>query len=100
MPKTLKGNSRELTRVLIVTLLLSPITAMAADKSAANVEELRKRLDTLLKEQWEYTLRTGPEFATILGDKRYNDRWSDRSEKAVADDLEESRKYLARLEAI
>jgi uncharacterized protein (DUF885 family) len=100
MPKTLKGNSRELTRVLIVTLLLSPITAMAADKSAANVEELRKRLDTLLKEQWEYTLRTGPEFATILGDKRYNDKVSDVSEKAVYADLEMTKKFLARFEGV
>ncbi len=67
---------------------------------AGNLDARRKQLDALIAEQWEYTLRTGPEYASILGDKRYNDRWSDRSEKAVADDLEESRKYLARLEAI
>ena len=100
MPKTSKGNSRELTRVFIVTLLLLPITAMAADKSAANVEERRKQLDTLLKEQWEYSLKTSPEFATILGDKRYNDKVSDVSEKAVYADLEMTKRFLARFEGV
>ena len=45
-------------------------------------------------------MRTSPEYASILGDKRYNDRWSDRSEKAIHDDLAQSQQYLARLEAI
>jgi uncharacterized protein (DUF885 family) len=66
----------------------------------SNVEACREQLKTIIADQWEYTLRTSPELASILGDKRYNDRWSDLSDKAVHDDLEESRRYLTKLEAV
>jgi len=35
----------------------------------------------LLHEQWEYTMRTSPLYASILGDKRYNDKVDDFSQK-------------------
>ena len=83
--------------VLAVLLLLLPAVAATP---AADLESRRKALNDLLAEQWEYNLRTSPEFATILGDKRYNDQLSDVSEKAVLDDLEMTRKFLARFQAI
>jgi uncharacterized protein (DUF885 family) len=100
MLRTTKRNNRELPQVLIGILLLLSMPAMAADKPSANVEERRKQLDGLLNEQWEYVLKTNPEFATILGDKRYNDKVSDVSEKAVHADLEMTQKFLARFEAV
>ena len=72
----------------------------AATSTGAGLEARRKGLDSLLAEQWEYTLRTNPEFASILGDKRFNDRFSESSEKAILADLEEAKKFLARFEAI
>jgi uncharacterized protein (DUF885 family) len=84
--------------LLIVTMLLP--AAAAAPPAAADLEARRKALNDLLAEQWEYNLKTSPEYATILGDKRYNDQLSDVSQKAVLDDLEMSRKFLARFEAI
>ena len=83
--------------VLAMLLLLLPAVAATP---AADLESRRKALNDLLAEQWEYNLRTSPEFATILGDKRYNDQLSDVSEKAVLDDLEMTRKFLARFQAI
>jgi uncharacterized protein (DUF885 family) len=100
MLRTTKRNNRELPKVLIGILLLLSIPAMAAEKLSANVEERRKQLDGLLNEQWEYVLKTNPEFATILGDKRYNDKVSDVSEKAVYADLEMTKKFLTRFEAV
>ena len=41
-----------------------------------------------------------PEFATTVGDKRYNDRLSDHSPEFFKSDLEQKRKFLARFEAI
>jgi uncharacterized protein (DUF885 family) len=64
------------------------------------VEARRADLNRLLAEEWEYTLRTQPELATQVGDDRYNDRLSDFSDKAIADDLEHTRQSLARFEAI
>ena len=82
---------------LLLLMLLAP--AMAAPP-AADLEARRKALNDLLAEQWEYSLKTSPEFASILGDKRYNDQLSDVSLKFVLADLEMTRKFLARFEAI
>ena len=64
------------------------------------VEARVKGLHELLSEQWEYTLRTSPEFASILGDKRYNDRLSDFSQAAIEKDIAQNRIFLARFEAV
>ena len=67
---------------------------------AQKLEARRTELNRLLAEEWEYTLRTQPELATRVGDNRYNDRLSDFSDKAIADDIEHSQQALARFEAI
>src|SRR5438045_8838676 len=86
--------------VLAVAAILFASSASSDELSAASLDERRKALADLLKEHWEYTLKTNPEFASILGDRRYNDQSSDVSEAAVKRDLAASRKLLARLEAI
>ena len=67
---------------------------------ADEVQAQREALDALLDEQWEYTMRTSPEWASMLGDKRYNDQVSDFSEEAIETRLAESREFLERFEAI
>src|SRR3954465_11656278 len=57
-------------------------------------------LHRLLSEQWEYTLRNNPEYASILGDRRYNDRLRDYSQQAVMRDLQQTRNFLRQFEAI
>jgi len=68
--------------------------------ASASVEARRQQLLSLFNEEWEYELRTNPEWATTLGDKRYNDRLSDNSAEFFQSDLEQTRKFLARFEAI
>ncbi len=65
-----------------------------------SLDARRQQLRDLVADQWEYTMRTNPEWASVLGDKRYNDRWTDRSEKAVHDDLVHSQHVVDALEAI
>ena len=97
---------KNLATALVLLVGLSPAPALAdpreaqSPSSAADLESRRKALDALIKEQWEYTLRTSPEFASILGDRRYNDRWSDGTEKAILADLDETKKFLSRFEAL
>jgi uncharacterized protein (DUF885 family) len=86
--------------VLASALLLSTGSAFGQELSAADLDRRRKALSDLLHEQWEYTLRTSPEFASILGDRRYSTEVSDASERAVRADLAETRKFLKRFEAI
>jgi uncharacterized protein (DUF885 family) len=75
----------------------SPMTNNAPPSSLA---DRRKQLSDLLAEHWEYTMRTNPEWASMLGDKRFNDKLSDFSEKAVYADLEEQKKFLQRFKSI
>jgi uncharacterized protein (DUF885 family) len=81
-------------------VLASLLTSGALAAPAPSLADRRKQLSALLAEQWEYNLRTNPEFASQLGDKRYNDQLTDFSEKAVYADLEQSRQVLARFKAI
>lgn len=71
-------------------------TARAADDLAAR----RAALESLLAEHWEYNLKTSPEFASILGDKRYNDRWSENSPAAIQDNLAKLAEFKQRFAAI
>ena len=82
-------------------LAMGTLTSSAtAANSPADLETRRKALADLLHERWEYSLRTSPIYASILGDKRYNDQIDDFSQKAIDDDLEQTRVFLARFEAI
>src|SRR6202050_524090 len=82
---------------LLMSLLCSTVFATP---SQSDVEARRKALNDLLAERWEYTLRTSPIYASFLGDKRWNDRLDDFSQKAIDDDLDQSKKFLVRFEAI
>jgi uncharacterized protein (DUF885 family) len=62
-----------MTLAIAATLTSSSVSAAPAADVATRV----KALNSLLAEQWEYQLKESPEFATILGDYRYNDRFSD-----------------------
>src|SRR5688500_12566203 len=86
--------------VVFSIMAVSAVSMNAQELSAADLDKRRKALNDLLHEQWEYTLRTSPEFASILGDRRYNDQVSDVSEKAAYADIAESKKFLKRFEAI
>jgi uncharacterized protein (DUF885 family) len=88
------------TSLVIVSLVLTLTVSLVAHAAEQTLDARRAELNRLLAEEWEYTLRTQPELATQVGDDRYNDRLSDFSDKAIADDLEHTRQSLARFEAI
>jgi uncharacterized protein (DUF885 family) len=87
------------TYILIILCIAAPLMAFAKADSA-NLESRRKALNALLAEQWEYTMQTSPEFATILGDKRFNDRLSDFSQAQIDRDLAMTKKFFDRFSAI
>ena len=77
-----------------------PAPAPPAAPKPSEADMHRQQLDELLTEHWEYALKRSPEMASTLGDKRYNDRWSDRSPEAIEADLAATKDFLARFEAI
>ena len=78
-------------------LQLAPQTKAPAPVS---LEDRRKALGDLFHEYWEDQLKHNPEFASSLGDKRYNDQTSDYSVQAVNDALAREQKFLLRLASI
>jgi uncharacterized protein (DUF885 family) len=74
-------------------LLLSTAVFLAAASA-------HETLAALLDENWQHQLRTNPEFATAIGDNRYNNRLSDISPAAIARELDYNRHLLTALEQI
>ena len=73
-------------------------TALAAP--ATDVAARVKALNDLLAEQWQWNLKEAPEFATILGDYRYNDKWTDPTIAHVQQQKKDNAAFLARFKAI
>ena len=65
-----------------------------------SLEDRRTALKALFEEIWQDQLRHSPEFASTLGDKRYNDQLSDYSVTAYNDRIARGRDYIFRLAAI
>src|SRR5579864_4368976 len=85
--------------VAVALLVLLGGIHMRGDESK-NIEARRQQLKQLVADQWEYELRESPELATVIGDYRYNDRWSDISLAHVAQTKQDLQKWLARFEAV
>ncbi len=48
----------------------------AGDAAPQSLEDRRKALNELFHDYWEDDLKHNPEFASTIGDKRYNDQIS------------------------
>jgi uncharacterized protein (DUF885 family) len=86
-------------RRFVVALILLACTAASAQNDSS-LEARRAHLRDALQEEWEYQLRTYPEFATYVGDNRYNDRLGDYSPEAMAKQVEHAKQQLKVFEAI
>ncbi len=79
-------------RLVVLVLSLALSSAVLADAD--------ERFQALLDENWEWNLEEFPMLATSVGDRRYNDRWTDRSLDAYERRQREQRDFLSRLYGI
>ncbi len=86
--------------LLLIIATLLPASGQSTGTVTSDVASRQIRLKAFFEEEWQYELHHDPEFATSLGDKRYNDRFSDESPQAHTADLEQRRSFLAKCEAI
>jgi uncharacterized protein (DUF885 family) len=84
----------------VLAVILFAMTASWRGASGESVDTRRGQLNQLIGEEWEYELREGPEFATIIGDYRYNDRWSDYSLAHTQVQKNDLVRWLRRFEAV
>ena len=66
----------------------------------ADVEARRRQLNALIAELWEWNLQQNPVFASIIGDKRYNDQLGSSSEKTILEQQAKEKEFLKRFQAI
>ena len=74
--------------------------ALWSQTSIAPMEDRRKALNELFHEYWDANLENSPEFASTIGDSRFNDKISDVSVKAFNNWLATEQTFLMRLAAI
>src|SRR6266480_2506709 len=85
---------------IVVGLMFLWMAGTLRSGDTKSLDARRQELRKLVAEEWEYVMREYPEFATIVGDYRYNDRWSDGSLAHVEQTKKDEQEWLARFEAI
>ena len=68
--------------------------------SAAATEDEAGKLHALFAEEWQWTLRNNPEFATSIGDPRYDDRLRDLAPAAIEASKAHKRELLGRIQRV
>jgi len=71
-----------------------------APASSSTTAQREKALNSVFSDYWEQQLKDSPEFASTLGDKRYDDQLSDYSIAGYNAQLQHGRVFLERLGAI
>ncbi len=83
-------------RTLFLSLTLLLIGDLTHAYGAGDIAQRTEKLNALIAEQWQYTMEQSPEFATAVGDYRYNNRWSDMSLAHVRADRRATERFLHR----
>jgi uncharacterized protein (DUF885 family) len=93
--------------IILSTLLLAlalQATPGAAQKQIEdgmnNSNAATRALRKFFGDEWEWTMRENPTFASTLGDRRYNDRWEDASLENIGRQHQHSLEALKRLQTI
>jgi uncharacterized protein (DUF885 family) len=89
-----------LALVCCLSVLPAGAHGQAAAAGAESVEARSKELSALFAQIWQDTLKHSPEFASALGDKRYDDQLTDYSTQEVNASLARGRGYIEKLSLI
>ncbi|MFT4112406.1 DUF885 domain-containing protein, partial [Silvibacterium sp.] len=98
-PKTVQQEAAQHAAEQKQTGTATAATPTIAPASSA-LEDRRKALNSLFDQIWQDRLKHDPEFASTIGDKRYNDQLTDYSVDAYNDELARGRDYIVQLGSI
>ena len=88
---------KDLTAHATVRIALAgAILALHSTQAAPPSSDLQR----LFKEEWDYELRTSPELATMIGDKRFNAELSDLSPAFQGRDRAQMEKFLRAFQGV
>jgi uncharacterized protein (DUF885 family) len=86
--------------LLLPSFALAQKLTPAAPTANASVADRRAAMNSLFQQYWNAVLERAPEFASTLGDKRWNDKISDYSAAANNAWLEQEQNFLMKLGVI
>jgi uncharacterized protein (DUF885 family) len=89
-----------LVTIFLLSALMVGMPTFLSSADNTSLEARRSQLNKLLADEWEYEMRESPEFASMIGDYRYNDRWSDISLAHVAQKRRDLQDWLSRFQAV
>ncbi|HET7102728.1 MAG TPA: DUF885 domain-containing protein [Terracidiphilus sp.] len=94
--------TRYLASLICAAAMLAPCAPriLQAQQPPAPLQDRRQALNGLFHDYWEARLERHPEFASEIGDKRFNDRITDYSVRAINEWLAREQDFLMRLAAI
>lgn len=81
--------------ILMGSLVMLPPTAEAAKRDATATA-----LHVLIEREWQYQLEHSPTYASVSGDRRWNDRWDDLSLEAIEADHQHNLQVVAQLKKL
>jgi len=87
-------------RFLVLAFVVIACAVGLFAQSSKALDARRAQLREAIQAEWEYTLRVNPEFATSVGDNRYNDKLGDYSAAAEQKAVEHAKTQLKIFEAI
>src|SRR6266511_2152469 len=82
----------------VTALVFGTIAFFAMPESSPATEA--EQFHALLEAEWNYTMEDSPTYASMLGDRRWNDRWGDSSPKAMDRRAQHGRELLTKLAQI
>lgn len=91
---------RPLTIVFCLVLSLAIISSSKIPTMSANNSDPAKVLHDLFASEWEYIMEQFPTFASLLGDRRWNDKWTNVSLEAIKNRHDRALAVLVKLKAI
>src|SRR5262249_30823368 len=80
-----------------MTLRAALLTTLMPVLSAATPPQPSAPLRKLLAEDWEYHLSHSPTYASVIGDRRWNDRWDDLTLAALDGERQHDVAFLEKL---
>jgi uncharacterized protein (DUF885 family) len=81
-------------------VLLLPAILLVSGSAIAQQNPVSKALHDLFAAEWDYQMQQSPEWASELGDRRWNDRWSEDTLERFARRNQHNQEVLAELQKI
>ncbi|MFP2910581.1 DUF885 domain-containing protein [Pyxidicoccus sp. 3LFB2] len=84
----------------VLLLVVGFLAMLPSDAEARKPDATAAALHSLIQREWQYQLEHSPTYASVSGDRRWNDRWDDLSLEALEADHQHNLQVVAQLKKL